>query len=156
MQLHDLSIHEAHQLLKTRRISSVELTQAILQRIRDVDPGVKSYITVTEDLALKQARQADERHDIRRLILAVMVAAYVAAKALRNGEIVLDRKLVDKRVFPAIDINKSGTRKEELLLAPESLKKINYPNYEVVIVDNGSEGKDVEANKGYIDDRKGF
>jgi transcription termination factor Rho len=39
-------------------------------------------------------------------------------------EIHLDRKLVDKRVFPAIDIQKSGTRKEELLLAREDLNRI--------------------------------
>jgi hypothetical protein len=37
-------------------------------------------------------------------------------KGTGNMEIHLDRKLVDKRVFPAIDINKSGTRKEELLM----------------------------------------
>jgi transcription termination factor Rho len=39
-------------------------------------------------------------------------------------EIHLDRKLVDKRVFPAIDIQKSGTRKEELLLPREDLNRI--------------------------------
>jgi transcription termination factor Rho len=39
-------------------------------------------------------------------------------------EIHLDRKLVDKRVFPAIDIQKSGTRKEELLLAREDLNRV--------------------------------
>ena len=37
-------------------------------------------------------------------------------KGTGNMELVLDRKLADKRIFPAIDINKSGTRKEELLL----------------------------------------
>ena len=39
-------------------------------------------------------------------------------------EIILDRKLVDKRIFPAIDINRSGTRKEELLLESADLNKI--------------------------------
>jgi transcription termination factor Rho len=39
-------------------------------------------------------------------------------------EIHLDRKLVDKRVFPAIDINKSGTRKEELLQPKEELNRV--------------------------------
>jgi transcription termination factor Rho len=39
-------------------------------------------------------------------------------------EIHLDRKLVDKRVFPAIDILKSGTRKEELLLPREDLNRV--------------------------------
>jgi transcription termination factor Rho len=37
---------------------------------------------------------------------------------------VLDRKVADKRVFPAIDIARSGTRKEELLVPPDQLKKM--------------------------------
>jgi transcription termination factor Rho len=45
-------------------------------------------------------------------------------KGTGNMEIVLDRKMVDKRVFPAVDINKSGTRKEELLLSREELNRI--------------------------------
>jgi transcription termination factor Rho len=45
-------------------------------------------------------------------------------KGTGNMELHLDRKLVDKRVFPAIDINRSGTRKEELLLSKEDLSKI--------------------------------
>jgi transcription termination factor Rho len=38
-------------------------------------------------------------------------------------ELHLDRRLVDKRVWPAIDVNRSGTRKEELLLDPEELRR---------------------------------
>jgi transcription termination factor Rho len=45
-------------------------------------------------------------------------------KGTGNMEIILDRKLVDKRIFPAIDINRSGTRKEELLLEGSDLNKI--------------------------------
>ncbi len=45
-------------------------------------------------------------------------------KGTGNMEIVLDRKLADRRIFPAIDINKSGTRKEELLLPPHDLNRI--------------------------------
>jgi transcription termination factor Rho len=45
-------------------------------------------------------------------------------KGTGNMEIHLDRKLVDKRTFPAIDINKSGTRKDELLIAREELNRI--------------------------------
>ena len=45
-------------------------------------------------------------------------------KGTGNMEIHLDRKLTEKRVFPSIDINRSGTRKEELLLAPEDLNRI--------------------------------
>jgi transcription termination factor Rho len=45
-------------------------------------------------------------------------------KGTGNSEIILDRKVADKRVFPAIDITRSGTRKEELLVAPDVLKKM--------------------------------
>lgn len=45
-------------------------------------------------------------------------------KGTGNMELHLERKLVDKRVFPAIDINKSGTRKEELLMDAADLSRI--------------------------------
>ncbi len=45
-------------------------------------------------------------------------------KGTGNSEIVLDRKMADRRIFPAVDINKSGTRKEELLLPREELNKV--------------------------------
>ncbi|WP_224704153.1 transcription termination factor Rho [Devosia aquimaris] len=45
-------------------------------------------------------------------------------KGTGNSEIILDRKVADKRIFPAIDITKSGTRKEELLIEPDILKKM--------------------------------
>ena len=45
-------------------------------------------------------------------------------KGTGNMEIVLDRKLADRRIFPAIDINKSGTRKEELLIPPDDLNRV--------------------------------
>ena len=44
-------------------------------------------------------------------------------KGTGNAEIVLDRKLTDKRVFPSIDINRSGTRKEELLIPKDELNR---------------------------------
>ncbi len=44
-------------------------------------------------------------------------------KGTGNSEIILDRKIADKRVFPSIDILRSGTRKEELLVKPDLLKK---------------------------------
>ena len=45
-------------------------------------------------------------------------------KGTGNMEIVLDRRLADRRIFPAIDINRSGTRKEELLIVREDLNRI--------------------------------
>ena len=45
-------------------------------------------------------------------------------KGTGNSEIVLDRKVADKRIFPALDVGKSGTRKEELLVAKDKLSKM--------------------------------
>ena len=50
---------------------------------------------------------------------------YEEFKGTGNMELVLDRKLSEKRVFPAIDIPKSGTRREDLLLTPDELEAIN-------------------------------
>jgi transcription termination factor Rho len=45
-------------------------------------------------------------------------------KGTGNSEIVLDRKVADKRIFPSLDVGKSGTRKEELLVDPATLSKM--------------------------------
>ncbi|HXH22109.1 MAG TPA: Asp-tRNA(Asn)/Glu-tRNA(Gln) amidotransferase subunit GatA [Dehalococcoidia bacterium] len=60
-ELHYLTISEARDLLDRREISSAELTRAVLERIEAVDPSIRAYVTVTSDLALDQARAADER-----------------------------------------------------------------------------------------------
>src|SRR5204863_220621 len=49
---------------------------------------------------------------------------YEEFKGTGNMEVILDRKLSDKRVFPAIDIQRSGTRKEELIIPKEDLQRI--------------------------------
>ena len=56
-----LTIHEAQQQLAQREISSVELTRSCLERIHRVEDRVKAFVTVTEDLALQQAEEADRR-----------------------------------------------------------------------------------------------
>ena len=45
-------------------------------------------------------------------------------KGTGNMELALDRRMVDKRIWPAIDVNKSGTRREELLMDPEELRRV--------------------------------
>ena len=57
----DLTIRDARNLLDTKQVSSVELTQAVLDRIQSVDGRVQAFVTVTADVALEQARRADER-----------------------------------------------------------------------------------------------
>ncbi len=59
--MNHLTIHEAHKLLASKQLSSVELTRSVLERIRRVEPKVRAFVTVTEELALKQAKKADER-----------------------------------------------------------------------------------------------
>ena len=50
---------------------------------------------------------------------------YEEFKGTGNMEMILDRKLSEKRIFPAIDIQKSGTRREDLLLTPDELEAVN-------------------------------
>ena len=58
---HDrLTIHQAHQLLKAKELSSLELTKAILERIHQAEPKVHALVTITDELALKQAEKADK------------------------------------------------------------------------------------------------
>lgn len=59
MELTSLTIHEAANLLKQKEISPVELTQAHLERIQQLDQRLNSFITITPELALQQARQAE-------------------------------------------------------------------------------------------------
>ena len=59
MQLYELTIGEAHALLKKREITSVELTRAVLDRINAVEPKIDAFITVSADMAMKQAEEAD-------------------------------------------------------------------------------------------------
>ena len=60
MELYELTLTKAHEKLKTRTISSLELTQSVLSRITQVEPRVGAYITLTPESALEQAHQADE------------------------------------------------------------------------------------------------
>jgi aspartyl-tRNA(Asn)/glutamyl-tRNA(Gln) amidotransferase subunit A len=64
MELHDLSIRETGELLAKKQVSSVELTQAALDHIHRTDPAIRAFVTISDEVALEQARQADERlHD---------------------------------------------------------------------------------------------
>ena len=60
MKLHELTIDEAHNLLKKGEISSRELTRAVFDRIDAVESKVDAYITLCEELAMEQAAQADK------------------------------------------------------------------------------------------------
>ena len=58
--LWELTVPEAHRGMMAREFSSVDLTASCLERIRQVEDQVKSFVTITEDLALSQAERADQ------------------------------------------------------------------------------------------------
>jgi aspartyl-tRNA(Asn)/glutamyl-tRNA(Gln) amidotransferase subunit A len=58
--LHQLTISQAHQLLKEKGVSSVELTKATLARLANVESKVHACVTISEDAALEQAKEADK------------------------------------------------------------------------------------------------
>jgi aspartyl-tRNA(Asn)/glutamyl-tRNA(Gln) amidotransferase subunit A len=61
MELYRLTIQQAQQKLRNGEISSLELTEALIERIVAVDNGIKAYLTLVPDEARQQARAADER-----------------------------------------------------------------------------------------------
>jgi aspartyl-tRNA(Asn)/glutamyl-tRNA(Gln) amidotransferase subunit A len=61
MDLRNLTIQKAHELLISKKISSFELTSAYLDRIKNIDPIINSYLTINKDQALLEAKKADDR-----------------------------------------------------------------------------------------------
>ncbi len=59
--IHYLTIHEAHDLLRRREVSARELMEATLTRVSETEERVRSYVSLTEELALRQADEADRR-----------------------------------------------------------------------------------------------
>ncbi|HKS91565.1 MAG TPA: amidase, partial [Tepidiformaceae bacterium] len=60
-ELWRLTAHEAHEHLREREFTATELTESVLERIEEVEPRIHAYITVTADLALEQAKEADAK-----------------------------------------------------------------------------------------------
>jgi len=60
VKLYALTIHEALELLRRREVSATELTQAIVDRVVDVDNDIKAYLTLMPETALEEAHKADE------------------------------------------------------------------------------------------------
>jgi aspartyl-tRNA(Asn)/glutamyl-tRNA(Gln) amidotransferase subunit A len=122
MTPHRLTIHQAHQLLKDKKLSSVELTRDCLKRVKEVESRVKAFVTVTEELALKQAEEADKliaRGDIKPLTGVPVVIKDVlctkgikttcSSKMLENFVPPYDATVVEKlNVLGAVTIGKAN------------------------------------------------
>lgn len=74
MELHKLTIHESHELLKKKEISSEELTKALFERIKNVDDKVKAYITLDEERALLKSRKVDKKGDFSNPLTGIPAA----------------------------------------------------------------------------------
>ncbi|WP_445330236.1 Asp-tRNA(Asn)/Glu-tRNA(Gln) amidotransferase subunit GatA [Tepidibacter sp. Z1-5] len=61
LKLYEMTLKEASEKIKKQEITALELTQSILDRIKEVEPKVDSYITVTEEEALNRAKEIDEK-----------------------------------------------------------------------------------------------
>lgn len=82
MDLYELSVQQAHELLQSREISSEELTRAYLARIQRLDPQIKSYVTVCEELALTQARHADRQIQAGEAVTSLTGIPYSAKDSI--------------------------------------------------------------------------
>lgn len=117
-----MTIHEAHDLLKSREISSVELTRSVLDRIEAVDPLVHAFVTVTADLAMQQAREADERRAagednpflgvpvaLKDLLSTTGVRTTCSSKMLENFVPIYDAYVVERlRALGAVLVGKTN------------------------------------------------
>ena len=88
-ELHQLTIHEAHELLKQRKISSTELTQSVLKRIAEVEGKVRAFVTIIEDIALNEAEKVDNHiktsHEITPLTgIPTLIKDVICTKGIRT------------------------------------------------------------------------
>lgn len=88
MKLYELTIHELHEKLKNKEVSSVEATREVFSRIDAVEDKVRSFVTITRNEALKQAEEADKRiaaGDIRPLTgVPIAVKDIFCTKGIRT------------------------------------------------------------------------
>lgn len=109
MNLNELTIEQAHEGLKKKEFTSVELTQACLQRIKERNPEINAFITVCEDEAIEEAKKADEMitqgeikmltgipYSVKDAICTERVRSTGAAKILDNYVPAYDATVIKK------------------------------------------------------------
>ncbi len=86
---YELTIHGAHELLKRRQISSLELTKSVLKRIAEVESKVHACVTVVEDIALEEAEKVDNHIKTTREVapltgIPALIKDAICTKAIRT------------------------------------------------------------------------
>jgi len=87
--IHQLTIHEAHELLKQRKISSTELTKSVLKRVAEIEGKVHACVTIVEDIALKEAEKVDNyiktTHEITPLTgIPALIKDVICTRGIRT------------------------------------------------------------------------
>jgi len=118
-ELHQLTIHEAHELLKQRKISSTELTKSVLKRVAEIEGKVHACVTIVEDVALKEAEKVDNyiktAHEITPLTgIPTLIKDVICTKGIRTT---CSSKILENFVPPydATVIEKLKTQKAVLV-----------------------------------------
>ena len=159
-QLYQLSIHQAHELLKQRKISSLELTQSVLGRIAEVENKIQACITITEDTALRGAKEADSciaRGDIAPLtgipalikdvICTQGVRTTCGSKMLENFVPLYDATVIQKlKTQKAVIVGKANM--DEFAMGSSTENSAFFPTYnpwDLDCVPGGSSGGSAAA-----------
>ena len=160
MKLHELTIQEAHQLLKKKEVSSEELTRAVLGRINQVDQEVGAFVTVAADWAVEQAREADRRISagqcepltgiplgIKDLICTQHLTTTCASKILENFVPPYDATVIKKlRKTGAVIVGKSNMDEFAMGSSTEnSGLKITRNPWDLGCIPGGSSGGSAAA-----------
>ncbi len=74
MELHELTVHEAHELLKKKEITSEELINALFKRIENIDDKIKAYVTLDKEQALQVSHEVDQKADFKQPLSGIPVA----------------------------------------------------------------------------------
>jgi aspartyl-tRNA(Asn)/glutamyl-tRNA(Gln) amidotransferase subunit A len=86
LELHELTIHKAHELLKKKEITSAELTRDVFKRIEEIENKVKAFVTLDKEKALQTSLKADEKADFEFALSGIPVAVKdnICTKNLRT------------------------------------------------------------------------
>ena len=159
-KLCELTLHQAHELLKQRQISSVELTKSVLTRIAEVESKVRACVTISEDTALKDAEEADKYISngditpltgiptlIKDLICTKGIRTTCSSKMLENFIPPYDATVIQKlKAQKAVIVGK--TNMDEFAMGSSNEHSAFFPTYnpwDVSRVPGGSSGGSVVA-----------
>jgi aspartyl-tRNA(Asn)/glutamyl-tRNA(Gln) amidotransferase subunit A len=152
---YELTIHEAHELLRARGISALELTRSVLERIEAVEPLVHGYLTLTADRALEDARRADELraagHDNPFLGVPVALKDLISTEGIRTtcGSRMLDNFVPVYDAFVAQRLREQGavllgkTNMDEFAMGSSTENSAYFPTlnpWDLARVPGGSSG----------------